>query len=193
MCKIASSLVAVLITIMACQPSSAQPDIRTLLSQLNQPATSDRAVGLILRKTQEDPAAKSYVVENLPAVIERDSQEHIQLNAIKLAGELRSPAFVPSLVRVLPHSPYKPSILTFGRAQSLDSDPVGKALCVIGDPAVPALARLMASETDHDTRWRAARILRNIDTSSSRTALSEDLKSETDPRIKSLATDNSQP
>ena len=89
-----------------------------------------------------------------------------------------------ALIRILPRSPFRPSVILFGEILSLNSDPVGEALREIGDPAVPALAYLLEYDGDSMNRWRAARILWNIDSPLSHKVMHHDLQSETDPAIK---------
>ena len=82
-------------------------------------------------------------------------------------------------------------MLLFGQALSLQADPVGQALCDIGDPAVPGLAELL-EHGDKSFRWRVARVLWNFDSASSRKVMREDLQHETDPVIKGLSEGKSQ-
>ena len=165
-------------------PTAAQraPDILTLLNQLKNAGTTNDAAQEILRAANQDPAAREYIVERLPDLIDRSTLDQVWRNAVRLAGELKASNAVQSLMQVLPRSPFKPSIL-IGSALSLDADAVGRALCEIGDPAIPALANLL-EHGDKTSRWRVARILWNIDSPSSRKVLHDDLQHETDPEIK---------
>jgi HEAT repeat protein len=155
----------------------------------NASATNDAAQE-ILRVASQDPAAREYIVEKLPDLIERPTLDQVWRNAVRLAGELKASNAVQSLMQVLPRSPFKPSIL-IGSALSLDADGVGRALCEIGDPAVPALANHL-EHGDKTMRQRAARILWNIDSPSSRKVLRDDLQHETDPEIKRFTEGKSQ-
>jgi HEAT repeat protein len=165
-------------------------DINTLFTELKEPGTTNRAARQIPRVASEDSAAREYIVERLPDLIDRPTLDQVWRNAVRLAGELKASNAVQPLMQVLPRSPFKPSIL-IGSAFSLDADAVGRALCEIGDPAVPALANLL-ERGDKTTRWRAARILWNIDSSSSRKVLRDDLQHETDPEIKRFTEGKSQ-
>jgi HEAT repeat protein len=166
------------------------PDIHTLFTELKEPGTTNRAAQQIPRVASENSAAREYIAEKLPDMIEKMTLDQVWRNAVRLAGQLKASNSVPALMRVLPRSPFKPSIL-IGSAMSLDADAVGKALCEIGDPAVPALANLL-EHADKTTRWRAARILWNIDSPSSRKVMREDLQHETDPEIKRFTEGKSQ-
>jgi len=174
-------------------PTTAQkaPDIHALFTQLSNPGTTNHAARQILRAASEDPGARDYIMERLPDIIEKPELDQVWRNAVRLAGQLRASNAVPSLTQVLPRSPFKPSIL-IGSALSLDADAVGRALSEIGDPAVPALANLL-ERGDKTTRWRAARILWNIDSPSSRKVMRDDLQHETDPAIKQLTEGKSHP
>jgi hypothetical protein len=173
-------------------PTAAQrtPDIHTLFNQLNNAGTTNHAAQEILRTASENPVAREYIAERLPGLINRPTLDQVWRNAVRLAGQLKASNAVQSLMQVLPRSPFKPSIL-IGSALGLDADAVGKSLCEIGDPAVPALASLL-EHGDKTTRWRAARILWNIDSPSSRKVMRDDLQHETDPEIKQFAEGKSQ-
>jgi len=168
-------------------PAAAQrtPDIHTLFTQLNNASTTDHAAQEILRTASEDPVAREYIVGKLPDLIKKATFDRVWRNAVRLAGQLKASNTVPSLMQVLPGSPFRPSLFTFGTAMRLETDHVGKALSEIGDPAVPALANLL-DHSDQTTRRRVALILWNIDSPSSRRVMHEDLPHETDPAIKQL-------
>lgn len=166
------------------------PDIVTLFTQLKNVSTTNNASQEILRAAGQDHAAREYIVERLPDLIDRPTLDQVWRNAVRLAGELKASNAVQPLMQVLPRSPFQPSIL-IGSAMSLDADAVGKALCEIGDPAVPGLANLL-EHADKTSRRRAARILWNIDSSSSRKVLRDDLQHETDPEIKRFTEGKSQ-
>ena len=175
-------------------PTAAQkkPDIHELFAQLNNAGTTNHAAQVILRVASEDPAAREYMVEKLPDMIDKLTLDQVWRNAVWLLGQLKASNSVPALMEALPRSPFRPSIILFGEMLSLNSDPVGKALFEIGDPAVPALANLLERSGDTMDRWRAARILWNIDSPASRKVLRDDLQHETDPGIKRFTEGKSQ-
>jgi hypothetical protein len=160
------------------------PDIYTLYTQLRDPSVTNRAAQQIVRSARRDTNARDYISEKLPEIIEKAQMDQVWRNAVRLAGQLQASNSVPALIRVLPRSPFKPSVILFGEMLSLDSDPVGEALREIGDPAVPALADLLEHGGDSMDRWRAARILWNIDSPLSHKVMHHDLQNETDPAIK---------
>jgi HEAT repeat protein len=168
------------------------PDIVTLFTQLKNASTTNNASREILRAASRDPAAREYIVEKLPDMIDKPTLDQVWRNAVWLAGQLKASNSVPALMEALPRSPFRPSIILFGEMLSLNSDPVGKALLEIGDPAIPALANLLERSGDTMDRWRAARILWNIDSPASRKVLRDDLQHETDPGIKRFTEGKSQ-
>jgi hypothetical protein len=91
---------------------------------LNSPETSNAAAHHIVQVVKDDPEAREYITERLPDVIDKAELDRVWLNAVRLSGRLRAANSVVPLIRVLPRSPYKQTILTFGTAWNLDSDPV---------------------------------------------------------------------
>jgi hypothetical protein len=169
-------------------------EIRATLVQLSQPQTSDEAVKQILRIIQTNAVAdRNCVVERLPGMIDSPTRDKVWLNAVLLAGSLKAANTIPSLIRVLPRTPFQSAVtMPFADDLTLKYDPVGKALQEIGDAALPEIIKLL-NQAGRITRIRAARILWNIDTAVSREALRDDLDHETDPAIKRLTVGKSVP
>ncbi len=167
-------------------------DIHILFTQLNEPEATNHAAQQILQTARQNPPARDYIIEKLPDMIDKQTLDQVWLNAVRLAGKLKASNSVPALIRALPGSPFKPSVITFGTIMSLEADPVGNALAEIGDSAVPALAVLLQHSGNEMDRWRAARILWNIDSPSSRKVMRDDLQHESDPAIKQLTEGKSQ-
>jgi HEAT repeat protein len=168
-------------------------DIHTLYTQLRDPSATNRAAQRILRAASRDTNARDYISKKLPDIIEQTQMDQVWRNAVRLAGQLQAPDSVPALVRVLPRSPFKPAVILFGEILSLSSDPVGEALREIGDPAVPALGYLLEHDSNSTDRWRAARILWNIDSPSSRKVMHDDLQHESDRAIRQFTEGKSRP
>jgi hypothetical protein len=167
--------------------AQAHANAPNLYLQLNEPGTSDRAARQILIAAKRDSAVREYITKRLPELIENPSASRVWANAVELAGQLKAANTVPSLTKVLPQSPFGSTVITgFADAYSLHNDPVGKAICAIGDPAVTELSHLL-EHGEPLTRQRAARILWNIDSSASRQVLLSDLEHESDPAIKIFA------
>lgn len=169
-------------------------EIQILFVQLNQPEASDDAVKQILRRVEKNAVPdRDYVVERLPGMIDNPMRGKVWSNAVLLAGSLKAANAVPSLIRILPTTPFQsPVTMPFADDLTLGYDPVGEALKEIGDVALPEIVKLLERE-DRITRIRAARILWNIDSAASRKALRNDLDHETDPAIKRLTVGKSVP
>src|ERR1700739_1704824 len=113
-----------------------------------------------------------------------------RLNAVRLAGQLKLETAIPALIQSLlgrnqvPVWAYdKPGPVgasTFSRNARLENDIVARALADIGDPAVPAVAYVLANGDTRVLRVRAAWILININTPAARKAMSDALESARD-------------
>lgn len=173
-------------SIFAFPPNNAgrqKSDTAALFAKFKEPTTTDLAARQLLALAKKDPGAHEFVVSRLPEVIENQSPRQVWRNAVLLAGGLKAANAVPSLIKVMPQSPYGSSVITgFADAYSLQGDIVGKALCDIGDASIPELEKLL-SNSEKSTRLRAARILWNINSPNSRRVLHAALKSESDPAL----------
>ena len=120
----------------------------------------------------------------------RSENDPVWANAVRLAGQLKIVAAIPALVQALS----KPAVAggydstatggyTFTIGAKLVYDVVGRALADIGDPSVPALAKILANG-DPDARKRVFWILVNIDSPAAKQAMQDRLPNETDPAIK---------
>jgi len=171
----------------------ARDSARSLMAQLNDSMTTDRNTAKqVLALARRDSEARAYVVQSLPAMIKSGADE-VWLNAVWLAGELRAPETIPSLLQAMSRRPFpdQPSFSLAGLMR-LEQDTVAKAISKIGDPAVPPVANLLNSSED-TTRGRAILILRNIGSSAARDALKEHLPNETKPDLKKLIEDGLRP
>ena len=162
------------------------PAIHILFTELNQPKTTDRAAQQILQIATKDSAAREYVTQRLPGMIDRPNTNKVWLNAVRLAGQLRASEAIPSLQRALARGPVG-GLMAYSmtREIQLDDDLVAKALSEIGEAAIPTVSTLLRSE-DRKARRRAVLILRNMDTPAARRVLQDRLSDETDTRIKEL-------
>jgi HEAT repeat protein len=160
--------------------SQKAPSIRELFGQLSDPSSTNHAAEQILRLTRKDPAARAYIISNLPGIIDKLSTDQVWANAVRLAGQLKAAELIPNLIHIVPASPYLPgAYVGFGQIKSLDTDVVSRALCEIGDPAVQPVAKLLEDRQNAEiVRWRAARILWNMNTPSARRILAGDLARE---------------
>lgn len=168
-------------------PTQQTPEIRNLLAQLNEPSTTNMAAHQILEVAVKDAAARQYIVQKLPEMINKQKPEDaVWQNAVLLAGQLKASEAIPSLVRAFSLGRVGgPMNTTFETQMRLDDDIVAKTFAEIGDPAIPAVRNLLAAE-DKDTRRRAVLILRNMYSPAAHKALQERLPHETDQIIKEL-------
>lgn len=168
-------------------PTQRTPEISNLFAQLNEPSTTDMAAHQILLVAAKDATARQYIVEKLPDMINKQKPEDaVWQNAVHLAGQLKAPEAIPSLVKALSLGRVGgPMNSTFETQMRLDDDIVAKALADIGDPAIPAVRNLLAAG-DKATRRRAVLILRNMYTPAAHKALQERLPHETDQIIREL-------
>jgi hypothetical protein len=179
------------------------PTIESLFTQLNQPdfsATSCAAMQ-IYHLAWHDAAARDYLAQKLPAMISANAKGDWQSvtlawnNAVRLAGQLRVEAAIPALMQSLSgrdpvpvwawDKPWQGGS-TLGRDAILENDIVARALADIGDPAIPAVADLLANGETRVMRVRAAWILKNINTPAARTVMSDRLQIETNSDIRKL-------
>jgi len=153
-----------------------------VFSRLNDPNTSAEATQEII--ADEDPSARKYVSERLPDMIDTLPENLVWRNSVKLAGQLKAANAVVALARVLPHSESDVGIQSFSFAWIISRDPVGKALCEIGDPAVSAMAELL-NHGDMSARWRALRVLWNLNSPAARKVMEAYLHNGDDSKIQS--------
>ena len=187
MLKTFSALLAILCMVLGTATNAQQSaDMTTLFAQLGDPTTTDRAFHQILEASRKDPAERASAMRRLPSIIEKNQGNRPWVNSVTLTGKLKAENAIPALIEVLPRSSDTPSIIVgFADSSTLRNDTVGKALCEIGDPTVPALADILKS-SDSQTRRRVARILWNMDTAASRKVLMDHMERETDPGIKQV-------
>lgn len=168
-------------------------DITTLYARLNDFKTSDVAAAQILSLASDNQAAREYIVDRLPGMIEKSTttSDLVWRNAVRLAGQLKAMNTVPNLLKVFRRQPTAPGMFLFQDAAINDGDPVGQSLSEFGDAVVPSLAELL-QRGDKNVRFRTARVLWMIDTSASRKVLHEGLRGETDPAFRVFSRSKSQ-
>jgi len=192
--RLCSTFVTILALALPMYLAQESKEIHRMFVQLNQPETSDAAANQIVGRVEKGAVAdRDYVVERLPGMIDKPMRDKVWSNAVLLAGSLKAASAIPSLIRVLPTTPFQsPVTMPFADDLTLQYDPVGAALKEMGDTALPEIVKLL-EHGDRTTRIRAARILWNIDSAASRKALRDDLDRETDPVIKKLTAGKSVP
>jgi HEAT repeat protein len=196
--------------VMVCFTSLAQNvrvlDIQLLYAQLNEPSTTNSAAQQIHDLALKDATAQDFMAQHLPAMISANARGDWQsingmwLNAVRLAGQLKLVTAIPALIEslsgrnLIPVCAYDRSscgVSTFSLAARLETDIVARALADIGDPALPAVANVLAKGETRTLRLRATWILINIDSPAARQVMRERLPAETDPGIWKLLEANS--
>jgi hypothetical protein len=148
--------------------------IEAAFKQLQVPATTDQAAKDLLALSKANPAARKYLVEHLPTMIERDPKTvgDSWLNAVRLAGELKLSETAPALVKWINFQ--TGGMVGMAIWERLDNYPAGKALSQIGDPAVPTLEGVLQNGTEEE-RSVAIRALSLIHSSAAKAALEAQL------------------
>ena len=162
--------------------------VQQLFAQLQNAKTSNDAAARLKVLAENSAEARQYLVNQLP-VLTANSQPQfwgntVWRNSVGLAGDLRIVETVPILVKLL-DSENRGGPVTFAMQENLDTDPVGKALVKIGEPALgPVRSVLENKDKSQMTRLRAAHVLYNMNSINADQALAHDLQSESDPRVK---------
>lgn len=159
----------------------------TLVDQLQKVETSDKATEELLRLSKADADSRKALVMTLPTIIAKGPRpQEVWHNAVKLAAALKVVEAIPSLVK-WDDFPYSSFLISMGYGPT--QFPAAWALIQIGDPAVPALAAVLAGpdqqtprQADH-RKQTSVDILRQLGTPAARKALEEALPHQTDDRI----------
>lgn len=129
-------------------PSSRQD----LFRDLQEANTSDRATHELLLRAKHDEQIMAFLKAELPPMIDKGPKgvSPQWTNAVHLAGKLRVAEAAPALGKWISiDSVGDTSIAQFMR---LDTNPAGKALSQIGDPAVPTLTDVLTRGTTRERR-----------------------------------------
>ena len=105
------------------------------------------------------------------------------MNAVALAGELQIAEAAPSLGKWIGLDNIGQT--TAAQFQRLETNPAGKALAQIGDPAIPTLD-LILEHGSYRERLDAYLVLRRIDSKSARDGIHARLDREVDPNLKAM-------
>jgi hypothetical protein len=117
----------------------------------------------LVKLANSDSGARRYLAEHLPSLIEADPRNPQPdrrayarpqwLNAVQLAGGLTFAEAAPALAKWITFRD-PPGIGDTLLEETLGNSPAGTALIQIGDPAIPAMQRLLA-DGNRDGRWHA--------------------------------------
>lgn len=158
-------------------------EVERLYAELQDESKTDTAVDQLKELAQNSLDARQYLAAHLPTLIASPSRGPIWLNSVRLAGDLKISEAVPALVTLLTQPGTQGGPITFAGEMRLDDDPAGKALAEIGEPALTGVGQLL-KDGDKSTRWRAALVLSNIDSTGADQLLRLHLPSEGDSHIK---------
>ena len=158
-----------------------------LVDQLQKVETSDKATEELLRLSKIDANSRKTLAVALPPIIAKGPKpQEVWHNAVTLAAAFKLREAIPALLKwedIL----YSDFLISFGFGPN--QFPAAWALVQIGDPAVPALAAVLAgpdqptpTQADHRKLW-SIDILKQLGTPAARKALEEALPHQTDARI----------
>lgn len=167
-----------------CESQSTSDEPSTLLRQLQSRDTAEKAKLALLKKAETDPDLKKYLASNLPPIIALGSRKPTSgwLNAVKLAGELKISETADALATCIAIDNMGGEI-TAGSTRHLETIPAARALAQIGDPAIPALLRVLEHGTQRERR-NAYLALNLIGSKLSMDSLDSHLENESDEQLK---------
>jgi HEAT repeat protein len=160
--------------------------IPDLFLKLRSNETAASAARQLLSLSRSDPAVREYLRTNLAPVIDAGPSHTTQwpgqvwLNAVRLAGELKIEEAAPSLAKWI--SVRNSPIVTLSAESYLRDSPAGHALVQVGNPAIPALQKVLDQGND-DERWESSRALLLIDTPQALAVLREHVAHESDDTL----------
>ena len=167
-------------------------EVQQRFAQLHGPTTSDEASVQLEALAGNTPDARLYLAKELPDLISKTSQDLSQdkvwRNCVQMVGELKIEEAIPVLVKLFDPVRYSGSpASTMTSRGRFDADPVAKALVKIGQPTIgPVSGILEDKDKGQNIRIRAALVLYNINSPNADAALADDLRTETDPHLRSL-------
>jgi len=159
-----------------------------LLDRLQKVETSDRATEELVQLSKLKSSTREALAAALPPIIAKGpTPPKVWHNAVKLAATLKIRETIPALMDWLNY--FGSDFIVGGFGMGPTQYPAAWALIQIGDPAVPALAAVLAGP-DHQTPRQAdhrkevsIEILQQLGTPLARKALEETLPHQTDARI----------
>jgi hypothetical protein len=161
------------------------PKASILFREFQSPQKTGQATEQLLKLGKSDTKVKKYLAVRLPPVIEKSPQDNPEVwnNAVRLAGELKIAEAAPTLGKWIGLD--SGGSITFAGNERLDNNLVGKALALIGDPAVPTLNGVLEHGNSNE-REVAVRALKLIGSPRAKSALRGHLKRESDPHVRDL-------
>jgi hypothetical protein len=174
-------IIALTSTLMAQEPAGPT----ALFQQLQASGTTDRATQILLQQGAADPEVREYISSRLPAMIDIGwkGQYKQWKNAVRLAGELKIAEAAPALAKWIGLDNVGET--SAGEYQRLETNPAGKSLAQIGDPAVPALVNVIEHGTSRE-KWSGYFALNLIASPRSYAAIHDRRDSEDDPTMRAF-------
>jgi len=156
----------------------AKEPVATVFQRLQSSTDINEATEELLKRGRSDSEVREYIARHLPPMIEKGPAEKDHpgnwIELVRIAGELKIAEAAPALTKWLTIDNI--GEISTGGFIRLENNPAGKALAEIGDPAVPAVARIFDQGTLPERRY-AVYVLSLINTSSAKSALQEQSKS----------------
>ena len=158
-----------------CVPAQGHPSILELFQKLESDETAHDFVDQVRDLGGSDTAARKYLVDHLPALIEAGPRSYhpsdppdatVQflnpawLYAVSVADDLKMVECASALAKLI--SVRTSPITGLSTEARLEYSPAGTALIHIGDPAIPALRALLEKGNLRE-RWDSVHALLRID------------------------------
>jgi len=180
-------VIAVMAANHAPMPASQQAEepVATVFQRLQSSTDIHEVTEQLLNRGRSDPKVREYIASHLPPMIEKGPPEKDHpgpwIEFVRLAGELKIAEAAPALTKWLTIDNI--GEITAGGFIRLENNPAGKALAEIGDPAVPAVARVFDRGTLRERRY-AVYVLNLINSPSAKATLQERLSREPDKDLR---------
>ena len=165
----------------------AEEPVATVFQRLQSQSSTgiNEATEQLLKRGRSDSKVREYIARHLPPMIEKGPADKDHpgpwIELVRLAGGLKIAEAAPALTKWLTIDNI--GEITTGGFIRLENNPAGKALAEIGDPAVPAVARVFDQGTLRERRY-AVYVLSLINSSSATSALQEQLHREPDKALR---------
>ena len=163
----------------------AEEPVATVFQRLQSSTDIHEATEELLKRGRSDSKVREYIARHLPPMIAKGPAEKDHpgpwIELVRLAGELKISEAAPALTKWLTIDNI--GEITTGGFIRLENNPAGKALAEIGDPAVPAVARVFDQGTLRERRY-AVYVLSLMNSLSAKSALQEQSHREPDKDLR---------
>jgi len=161
-------------------------DAATLFEQLQHAESTDAAADALLASADANAATRRFLAKKLPDMIDAGWKGCYPQwrNAARLAGDLRIAGAAPALAKWISLDDVGET--SAGAYQRLETNPAGKALSQIGDPAIPVLVNILHNGTAHE-RQNVYLVLYAIGSPLAKFTIRRESVHETDPWLRAFA------